>query len=53
MVGIGYALLVTLDHIAANIDYSMSSKILLHVLAMVYGASLGYSRLFLGLHSLD
>jgi len=48
MIGVGYTLLVALDSIAEN-----SNKAGLLSGTVIFGASLTYSRFFLGLHSID
>ena len=53
MIGIGYTLLIAFDSIAENSQYSNGEKTGLLSGSVVFGASIAYSRFFLGLHSID
>ena len=52
MIGVGFNLLIALDLMA---DYEVvgTKKVAIIFIELLFGASIGYSRMFLGVHTLD
>ena len=52
MIGVGFNLLIALDLMA---DYEIvgAKKAVIVLIELAFGASIGYSRMFLGVHTLD